>query len=129
MERKKVYLLSHNPRDIPFGIFHTNTLVYFIHGSIPQQGLKAETQGLKEELLLEKKETTSIQELCESLPEEFAMYLKHVRTLSFNQTTNYGHLYDLFSKLLRRKGYDHDHVSDMAELKFLERLQGKEKNI
>ena len=57
------------------------------------------------------------------------MYFKHVRTLSFNQTTNYGHLHDLFSKLLRRKGYDCGHVFDMAELKFLERLQGKEKNI
>ncbi|XTI84385.1 casein kinase 1-like protein 3, partial [Cenococcum geophilum] len=91
------------------------------------QGLKAETQGLKEELILEKKETTSIQELCESLPEEFAMYFKHVRSLSFNQTTNYGYLHDLFSKLLRRKGYEYDHVFDIAELKFLERRRERRK--
>lgn len=57
------------------------------------------------------------------------MYFKHVRSLSFNQTTNYGYLHDLFSKLLRRKGCDYDYVFDVAELKFLERLQGKEKNI
>ena len=64
-----------------------------------------------------------------SPPEELAMYFKHVHSLSFNQTTNYGYLHDLFRKLLCHKGYDYDYVFGMAELKFLERLQGKEKNI
>ncbi|OCL00682.1 uncharacterized protein K441DRAFT_650096 [Cenococcum geophilum 1.58] len=55
------------------------------------------------------------------------MYFKHVRSLSFNQTTNYGYLHDLFSKLLRRKGYEYDHVFDIAELKFLERRRERRK--
>ena len=50
-------------------------LVYFMKGSLPWQGLKAKTANRKYSLILEKKESVSVSELCEGLPPQFAEYL------------------------------------------------------
>jgi hypothetical protein len=86
--------------------------VYFLRGSLPWQGLKAETRRQKEELILERKETTSTEELCEGLRKEFQMYFKHVRSLRFDETPDYAYLRRLFRNLFSRKGYEYDHVFD-----------------
>jgi len=100
-------------------------LTYFLRGSLPWQGLKADTRKQKEELILQKKE--SMQELCEGLPEEFQMYFEHIRSLEFGEIPDYAHLRKLFLSLFYRSGYEYDYVFDWTILKFLEHLERSEK--
>lgn len=44
--------------------------MYFLRGGLPWQGLKAATNKQKYEKIGEKKQTTSIPELCEGFPGE-----------------------------------------------------------
>ncbi|KAF2187040.1 hypothetical protein K469DRAFT_541930, partial [Zopfia rhizophila CBS 207.26] len=46
-------------------------LIYFIRGSLPWQGLKAETQEHKEKLILERKQSATDWGLYKDIPEEF----------------------------------------------------------
>ena len=43
-------------------------LMYFLRGQLPWQGLKAETNNEKYKLILEKKMTTTTEELCNGFP-------------------------------------------------------------
>lgn len=43
-------------------------LVYFLKGSLPWQGLQAESHEDKYQRILEKKQSTSLEDLCEDLP-------------------------------------------------------------
>jgi len=45
-----------------------HVFLYFLRGSLPWQGLKAATNKQKYEKIGEKKQTTSIKELCEGFP-------------------------------------------------------------
>src|SRR5436190_10252489 len=103
--------------------------IYFLRGSIPWQGLKAETWKQKEELILERKKTTSMEELCDGLPKEFQLYLKHVRSLSFDETPDYVCIRRLFRNLFSRKAFEYDHVFDWTLLKFWEHVEGEKKGL
>jgi hypothetical protein len=103
-------------------------LIYFLRGSLPWQRLKAETRRQKEELILERKESTSTQELCDGLPKEFQMYFKHVRSLRFVETPDYAYLRGLFRNQFSRKGYEYDHVFDWTVLKFWSMWRAKIKD-
>eukprot|EP01036_Dinobryon_divergens_P027346 gene27346-36110_t len=46
-------------------------LMYFLRGQLPWQGLKAETNNEKYKLILEKKMTTTTEELCNGFPDLF----------------------------------------------------------
>ncbi|TKA64435.1 hypothetical protein B0A49_10133 [Cryomyces minteri] len=94
-------------------------VLYFIRGSLPWQGLKATSRKQKDELVLEKKRTTSIEELCDGLPEEFASYFQHVRALRFGDKPDYGYLRKTFQNLFLCRGFQHDNVFDWTILKFL----------
>jgi len=94
-------------------------LVYFIRGSLPWQGLKATGPVQKDKLILEKKRATSIEELCSGLPEEFACYFHHVRSLRFGDEPGYRYARKMFRNLFVRKRFEHDNVFDWTVLKFL----------
>ena len=87
-------------------------MLYFMLGSLPWQGLKAPTQEQKYGLVLEKKQTISVAELCGDLPQEFAIYMNYVRNLRHENKPNYGYLRRIFSNLFRRQRYEYDHVFD-----------------
>ena len=72
--------------------------MYFLRGSLPWQGLKAATNKQKYEKIGEKKQGTSIKELCEGFPEEFFTYLNYVRCLRFEETPDYDYLRTLFNR-------------------------------
>lgn len=98
-------------------------LIYFLRGSLPWQGLKAETEQQENELILEKKKTISIQELCEGLPKEFEMYFEHVRFLRFDQNADYIFLRGIFRNLFLRESYKYDGVFDWTVVKLLEHME------
>ncbi|KAI9675002.1 MAG: serine/threonine protein kinase [Caeruleum heppii] len=98
-------------------------LIYLLRGSLPWQDLETDDQEQERQLVLEKKQSISAQELCEGLPEEFLKYLNHVRSLRSNDMPDYAYLRRLFANLFRRRGYEYDYVFDWTELKFLESLE------
>jgi len=52
-------------------------LIYFLRGKLPWQGLPAKTKKEKYDKIKEKKQNTSIEELCKGFPEEFTKYLNY----------------------------------------------------
>ncbi|KAI8979562.1 kinase-like domain-containing protein [Mycotypha africana] len=89
-----------------------HVFMYFLRGSLPWQGLKAATNKQKYEKIGEKKQTTSIKDLCAGFPEEFGIYLQYVRKLGFEETPDYDFLRDLFTKVLKNHGERDDGVYD-----------------
>lgn len=89
-----------------------HVFMYFLRGQLPWQGLKAGTNKQKYEKIGQKKQSTSIDDLCKGYPEEFGTYLKYVRKLSFEETPNYDFLRELFSKAIRRIGEEDDQIYD-----------------
>jgi len=74
-------------------------LLYFMKGSLPWQGLRAKTKKEKYELIKEKKEQISVEELCEGIPSEFCTYMQAVRGLGFEERPDYSALRLLFKDL------------------------------
>jgi casein kinase 1 gamma len=77
-------------------------------GSLPWQGLKADTLKERYQKIGDTKRATSIEVLCENQPEELATYLRYVRRLDFFETPDYNYLRKLFSDLAERKGHNLD---------------------
>ncbi|GAN04420.1 CK1/CK1/CK1-G protein kinase [Mucor ambiguus] len=89
-----------------------HVFMYFLRGSLPWQGLKAATNKQKYEKIGEKKQTTTIKDLCAGFPEEFGIYLQYVRKLGFEETPDYDFLRDLFTKVLKNHGDTDDEIYD-----------------
>lgn len=86
--------------------------MYFLRGSLPWQGLKADTLKERYQKIGDTKRSTPIEVLCENFPEEMAMYLRYVRRLDFFEKPDYNYLRKLFQDLFERKGYQDDGVFD-----------------
>lgn len=89
--------------------------MYFLRGSLPWQGLKADTLKERYSKIGETKQSTPIEVLCEGYPEEFATYLRYVRRLDFFETPDYEYLRNLFIKLFEREGHKNDGIYDWTE--------------
>lgn len=87
-------------------------LLYFARGSLPWQGLKAETKTRKYEVISDKKLETSVDQLCRGLPAEFSNYLNYSRSLRFKDDPDYSYLRSMFRTLFIRSGYVYDFVYD-----------------
>jgi hypothetical protein len=48
--------------------------MYFLHGILPWQGLKAKTKAQKYEKITEKKLATPVEELCQNTPGNFTCF-------------------------------------------------------
>ena len=55
---------------------------------------------------------TSPEALCRGLPNEFAIYLKYVRSLGFDDQPSYRYLRKIFRDLFAREGFQYDYVFD-----------------
>ncbi|KAJ5067141.1 casein kinase 1-like protein [Anaeramoeba ignava] len=87
-------------------------LLYLLRGNLPWQGLPAGNQKEKYDRIIEKKISTTIEELCEGYPVEFSTYLKYTRDLNFNESPDYSYLRSLFRDLFIREGYVYDYFYD-----------------
>lgn len=86
--------------------------MYFLRGSLPWQGLKADTLKERYQKIGDTKRATPIEVLCEGFPEEFAQYLRYTRRLDFFETPDYEYCYNLFKSVLDRLGYTYDYEFD-----------------
>uniref|UniRef100_A0A671U3U6 non-specific serine/threonine protein kinase n=1 Tax=Sparus aurata TaxID=8175 RepID=A0A671U3U6_SPAAU len=86
--------------------------MYFLRGSLPWQGLKADTLKERYQKIGDTKRDTPIEVLCENFPEEMATYLRYVRRLDFFEKPDYDYLRKLFTDLFDRNGYIFDYQYD-----------------
>lgn len=89
-------------------------LMYFLRGSLPWQGLKADTLKERYQKIGETKRRTTIEELTANYPTEFATYLHYVRNLDFFEVPDYAYLRKLFEDLYSRSGFPCDGKFDWS---------------
>lgn len=89
-------------------------LLYFLRGNLPWQSSSNKPAGrdLKNHSMMRQKENVPLEQLCEGLPEEFAIYMRYVRSLSFEDTPDYSDLRCLFKGLFIARGFRDDHYYD-----------------
>ena len=95
-------------------------MLHFLRGSLPWQDLDAATTREKYVRIQEKKLETPIDVLCRGLPDEFATYLKHARSLNFNEKPDYSHLRGIFRDLFAREGLQYDLVFDWIKYMYMQ---------
>ncbi|XP_017790407.1 PREDICTED: casein kinase I [Habropoda laboriosa] len=82
--------------------------MYFLRGSLPWQGLKADTLKERYQKIGDTKRNTPIEVLCDGHPEEMATYFRYVRRLDFFETPDYEYLRNLFHDLYEKRGFVDD---------------------
>lgn len=87
-------------------------LLYFLRGSLPWQGLAAQTKRQKYEKIMEKKMKTSVDFLCFGFPPEFATYITYTRQLRFEEQPDYTYCRQLFHTAFLRERFVRDFVFD-----------------
>ena len=92
--------------------------MYFIRGSLPWQGLKANSKKEKQEKIMEKKMSTPSEVLCKHAPCEFVTYLNYCRSLRFEDRPDYAYLRRLLKELFFRESYKYDFIFDWTILNF-----------
>ena len=96
-------------------------LVNFMKGKLPWTELN------DSQLILQKKIDTSLDELCEGLPEEFKEFIDYARKLEFKERPNYSYLNALLIKAGKNNGIDLDKVEyDWTNLKINEKEEAKD---
>eukprot|EP00928_Gymnodinium_smaydae_P015721 TRINITY_DN15820_c0_g2_i1.p1 TRINITY_DN15820_c0_g2~~TRINITY_DN15820_c0_g2_i1.p1 ORF type:complete len:337 (+),score=35.51 TRINITY_DN15820_c0_g2_i1:52-1011(+) len=80
-------------------------LIYFLRGRLPWQGLQANTKYEKHQLILQKKRSTSMYELCQRTPREFAEFCVYGEKLQCNETPDYAYLKRSLRHAFFRSGY------------------------
>eukprot|EP00903_Cladosiphon_okamuranus_P013275 g12377.t1 len=93
-------------------------LIYFLKGSLPWQGLKARNAKRKYKIIMERKQTISIQQLCQGLPQQFAEYLAYCRSLKFEAKPNVPYLQGLLRELYKVQGHPSSGAPDWDWSKF-----------
>lgn len=87
-------------------------LVYFMNGSLPWQGLKADSKAQKYLKITECKIRTSVEDLTRDIPVEFRIFLEYCRCLSFTAKPDYAYLRGIFRRLFIRNQYEYDFAWD-----------------
>lgn len=82
--------------------------MYFLRGSLPWQGLKADTLKERYQKIGDTKRATPIEVLSENFPEELSRYIQYVRRLDFFETPDYDYLRKLFTDLMEKMNLDCD---------------------
>lgn len=81
-------------------------MIYFLKGSLPWQSIFVDQHSNNCTKILESKQKTSLEELCQGCPLEFKLYMKHCESLTFEQTPDYGYLKILLRNMAKREDID-----------------------
>jgi serine/threonine protein kinase len=83
-------------------------LVYFLKGSLPWQGMRAETKKMKYRKIMEKKIGTAFSDLCAGLPDAFRVFMEYARALRFDDRPDYAFARGLFRDLFAAENFEND---------------------
>eukprot|EP01062_Namystynia_karyoxenos_P017827 TRINITY_DN16601_c0_g1_i1.p1 TRINITY_DN16601_c0_g1~~TRINITY_DN16601_c0_g1_i1.p1 ORF type:complete len:375 (+),score=95.69 TRINITY_DN16601_c0_g1_i1:102-1127(+) len=89
-----------------------HVLMYFLRGTLPWQGLKADAKRDKYDMISKTKASTPIEVLCKGYPPEFSEYLTRSRSYRFEEEPDYAGLRGLFRTAFEREGYQLDYQYD-----------------
>eukprot|EP01121_Diplochlamys_sp_Union-15-3_P009010 TRINITY_DN2431_c0_g1_i1.p1 TRINITY_DN2431_c0_g1~~TRINITY_DN2431_c0_g1_i1.p1 ORF type:complete len:336 (-),score=35.70 TRINITY_DN2431_c0_g1_i1:136-1143(-) len=98
--------------------------MYFVRGSLPWQGLKANSKSQKYSRITSKKILTPISELTKGYPKPFALYLHYCRSLKFQDAPDYEYLRQIFRNYFLSQGWVYDFRWDWTIKKSLPRPHG-----
>ncbi|EAY22450.1 CK1 family protein kinase [Trichomonas vaginalis G3] len=87
-------------------------LISLINGTLPWQGMEACSNNEKYELIQQSKVNTTLETLCENLPNEFLVYMMKVRSLLFDERPPYALFRALFAKVMTDNNYAYDYKYD-----------------
>lgn len=93
-------------------------LMYFLRGSLPWQGLQANTKQEKYQKIMEKKMNTSVDVLCRGFPAELANYINMVKALKFEDKPDYAFLRRMLKEVFIREGFEYDYLFDWTLLNY-----------
>ncbi|WVQ73490.1 hypothetical protein IAR50_003062 [Cryptococcus sp. DSM 104548] len=82
--------------------------VYFLKGSLPWFS-DSESSPYPDYC---KKSETTLEYLCEDLPEELSTYISYCRSLKFDQEPDYDYCRSLFRQVFKREGFEDDGIYD-----------------
>jgi casein kinase 1 len=91
-------------------------LLYFLRGSLPWQGLRAQNRKEKYERIMQSKVDTSISVLCAGFPAEIATYMNYCKNLRFEERPDYSYLKRMLKDLFFRENYQYDYIFDWTIL-------------
>jgi serine/threonine protein kinase len=92
-------------------------LMYFLRGSLPWQGLHVHKGEDRYKKILQKKKSTSAEELCKGFPKEFVDYINYTRNLEFEADPDYKYLRNLLVKVLQKENSQFDFWYDWVSEK------------
>lgn len=93
-------------------------MMYFLRGSLPWQGLKANAKKEKYEKIMEKKMSTPVEVLCKHFPCEMVTYFNYCRSLRFEDRPDYAYLRRLLKDLFFRESFQYDFIFDWTILNY-----------
>jgi serine/threonine protein kinase len=88
------------------------TLIYFLKGSLPWQGIQIANKEEKYQKIAHLKNTIPVEELCSGIPTEFGTFLQYTKDLKFDEKPNYSLLRNMFMDVYVRENF---HVMNKNE--------------
>ena len=85
-------------------------LMYFLRGTLPWQGIPGKTKDERYKKILQKKNETSAQELCQGFPDEFEKYIEYTRNMEYEEEPDYDKLRDYFLDVLEKQNEVFDYI-------------------
>jgi serine/threonine protein kinase len=73
-------------------------IVYLVKGRLPWQGILVQPDQIYEEEVLKVKQVTTVEALCEGLPQPFVKFVEHIRGLGFRSKPNYKYLHSILKE-------------------------------
>lgn len=77
--------------------------------------LKITNQNDKYKQIMDKKMATSSDSLCKGLPNEFVLYMNHVKGLKFEEKPDYHYLRGLFRDVFKKSNMELDYRFDWTK--------------
>ena len=104
------------------------SLIYFSRGSLPWMGIKAQNKTEKYKKIFKTKMDTTINFLCEKLPNEFIDFFHYIRELQFEDKPNYLYLKSLLGKMYDKNKFNYDMIFDFTSILIKNEEKEKEQN-
>ena len=91
------------------------SLIYFSRGSLPWMGIKAQNKQEKYQKILQIKLNSSVNVLCDKLPNEFIEFVKYIKNLAFDDKPDYQYLKNILGNIYDSFNYNYDIIYDFTE--------------